>query len=126
MDNKIDPGTEEQNIYNVLEDKITNIFKENLPNANEDEENIFEQLKTRNKVNYLCCIEHIKQRKQVGVDVEEAAKHTKLVKNTVTFRAHAKQIKQAAKHEKLVKNTVKFGFRAKKVREDCECKEIMF
>ena len=69
-----------------------------MPDTNEDEEHILEELKTRNKVTYLCCVEHIKQRKHVGVDVEEAAKHTKLVKNTVKFRAHAKQVKQAAKN----------------------------
>ena len=79
--------------YNVLQDKIKSIFVENLPDVNEDKANIFEELKTQNKVKHLCCIEHIKQRKKVGMDVKEGAKHAMFVKNTMSFRTHANQVK---------------------------------
>ena len=38
IDDKIDPGTEEQKKFDMLQDKISNILKENLPDANKNEE----------------------------------------------------------------------------------------
>ena len=42
--------------YQVLQDKITHIFKENLTEATDKKEKIFVQLHTRSKVNFqMCC-----------------------------------------------------------------------
>ena len=43
MDEKINPEPKEHDTFNVLKDKISNIFKEHLPGANENEGTIFEE-----------------------------------------------------------------------------------
>ena len=67
-------------------------------------EQYLKKLKTRNKGNFLCVIQHYEQRRQISLGVVEHVKNEKLIKNTVKYKTCTNQFEDASKQVKLVEN----------------------